>query len=101
MKDPKAIEYAEKAFKLAPEQPAVMDTLGVMLVDKGDAERGVELLQKASNQAPQNAMIRFNLAKALVKTGKKDEAKKELDELAKLGDKFPAHAEAEKLRQSL
>ena len=29
------------------------------------------------------------------------EAKKELDELAKLGDKFPAHAEAEKLRQSL
>ena len=101
IKDPKAIEYAEKAYKLAPEQPAVMDTLGAMLVEKGDAARGVDLLRKASSQAPQNAMIRFNLAKALAKTGKKDEARKELDELAKLGDKFPEQAAVEKLRQSL
>lgn len=101
IKDPTAIEYAEKAFKLAPEQPAVMDTLGVMLVDKGDAARGTELLKKAVSLVPQNAMIRFNLAKALVKTGKKDEAKQELDELAKLGDKFPAQSEVEKIRQSL
>lgn len=101
LKDPKAIDYAEKAYKLAPEQAAVMDTLGVMLVEKGDAARGVELLQMASKQAPQNSMIRFNLAKALVKTGKKDEAKKELDELAKLGDKFAEQAEVTKMLQSL
>jgi predicted Zn-dependent protease len=36
MKDPKAIEYAEKANKLAPNQPALMDTLAVLLMDKGD-----------------------------------------------------------------
>lgn len=101
LKDPKAIDYAEKAYKLAPEQAAVMDTLGVMLVEKGDAGRGVELLEKASKQAPQNSMIRFNLAKALVKTGKKDEAKKELDELAKLGEKFAEQAEVAKMLQSL
>jgi len=99
--DPRAIEYAERAHKLVPEQPAVMDTLGVMLVEKGDTERGVELLRKASNQVPQNSMIRLNLAKALVKTGKKEDAKKELDELSKLGEKFPAQAEVEKLRKSL
>jgi predicted Zn-dependent protease len=29
LKDPKAIEYAEKANKLAPDQPALMDTLAV------------------------------------------------------------------------
>jgi len=101
LKDPKAIDYAEKAYKLAPDQAAVMDTLGVMLVEKGDAARGVELLQTASKQAPQNSMIRFNFAKALVKTGKKDEAKKELDELAKLGDKFAEQAEVTKMLQSL
>ena len=101
MKDPSAIEYAEKAYKLAPEQPAVMDTLGVMLVEKGDASRGLELLRGASSKAPQNSMIRFNLAKALVKSGKKDEAKKELDELARLGDKFPAQAEVGRMLQSL
>lgn len=101
IKDPQAIEFAEKAFKLAPEQPAVIDTLGVMLVDKGDTARGIELLRKASSQAPQNSMIRLNLAKALIKTGKKDEAKKELDELAKLGEKFAAHAEVAKMLQGL
>jgi putative PEP-CTERM system TPR-repeat lipoprotein len=100
-KDPKAIEYAEKANKLAPDQPALMDTLGVLLVDKGETARGLELLQKAVSLAPQSAAIRFNLAKSLVKAGKKDEAKKELDELAKLGEKFPEQAEVAKLLQKL
>ena len=101
IKDPKAIEYAEKAFKLAPDQAAIVDTLGGLLVDKGDLARGVELLQKAVSLAPQAAPIRLNLAKALVKAGKKDEAKKELDELAKLGEKFPAQAEVTALLKSL
>jgi len=101
IKDPKAIEYAEKAYKLAPEQAAIVDTLGGLLVEKGDMARGLELLQKAVSLAPQAAVIRLNLAKALVKAGKKDEAKKELDELAKLGDKFPAQAEVDKLLKSL
>lgn len=101
IKDPKAIEYAEKAYKLAPEQPAILDTLGWLLVEKGETARGVELLQKASSLAPKNAMIRLNLAKSLVKAGNKAEARKELDELAKLGDKFPAQAEVARLLQSL
>jgi len=100
-KDPKAIEYAEKAYKLAPDQAAIIDTLGGLLIEKGDTARGVELLQKASSLAPQSALIRFNLAKALIAAGKKDEAKKQLDELAKLGEKFPAQAEVGKLLQSL
>jgi hypothetical protein len=33
------------------------------------------------------------LAKIYVKGGKKDLARKELDELTQLGDKFPAHDE--------
>lgn len=101
IKDPKAIDYAEKAYKLGPDQPAVIDTLGRLLVEKGDVPRGLELLQKAVSLAPQSPQIRLNLAQALVKAGKKTEAKKELDELAKLGDKFPAQAEVAKSLQSL
>lgn len=100
-KDPKAIEYAEKANKLAPDQPAYIDTLGVLLVEKGDVVRGLDLLQKASGLAPQSSLIRFNFAKALLKAGKKGEAKKELEALAKLGEKFPAQAEVTKLLQGL
>ncbi len=100
-KDPKAVEYAEKANSLAPDQPALMDTLGVLLVDKGETARGLELLQKAISLAPKNAEIRFNYAKALLKAGKKSEAKTELDELAKVGEKFPEQAEVTKLLKGL
>ena len=72
--DPKAIEYAEKALSLSPDNPAIMDTLGVMLVDKGDATRGIEMLRKAANMPPQIPGIRLNLAKSLIKTGQKPAA---------------------------
>lgn len=101
LKDPQALEYAQKAYALAPNQPAIMDTLGVLLVEKGETERGVELLQKAIGGAPNAASIRLNLAKALLAAGKKDAAKKELDQLARLGDKFPAQAEVSRLMQGL
>jgi len=100
-KDPKAIEYAEMANKLAPEQPEYMDTLGVLLVAKGERGQGIALLKKAVALAPQQATIRLNLAKALVQNGDKAEAKKELDELAKIGDKFPAQKEVEELLKGL
>lgn len=101
LKDPKALEYAELANKLTPNQPAIMDTLGTLLVERGDTARGLELLHKASELAPQAGSIRLNLAKGLIKVGKKEAAKKELDELAKLGEKFPDQGEVEKLKQAL
>ena len=70
----------------------------MLLVEKGDTARGVELLQKALTIAPNDAGTRLHLAQALIKAGQKDAAKKELDTLAKLGDKFPEHAEVAKLR---
>jgi hypothetical protein len=51
--------------------------------------------------APEAAAIRMNLARALVKAGQKDAARKELDELGKLGDKFAGQAEVAQLRQGL
>ncbi len=101
MKDPKAIEYAEKANRLSPNQPALMDTLAVLLVDKGDHARGLELFQKALELAPQATQIRFNYARALIKAGQKSEARKQLDELAKLGDKFPGQAAVAELMKQL
>jgi putative PEP-CTERM system TPR-repeat lipoprotein len=101
LKDPKAIEHAEQANKLAPNQPAIMDTLGTLLVENGDAVRGVQLLQKASAMAPQVGAIRLNLARGLIKVGQKNAARKELDELAKLGDKFAGQAEVAQLKQGL
>ena len=100
-KDPKALEYAEKAYKLASEQPSVADTLGSLLVAKGDVSRGVELLKKAGSSAPKDQMIQLNLAKGLIKAGDKAEAKKLLEELAASGEKFAAQNEVKDLLRNL
>ena len=101
MKSPKAIEYAEKANKLAPNQPALMDTLAMLMADKGDTAGAITLLRKALEISPQAAPLRLNLARVLISAGKKDEARSELDTLAKLGDKFPEQNEVTRLQKSL
>jgi putative PEP-CTERM system TPR-repeat lipoprotein len=101
VKSPKAIEYAEKANQLAPDQPAFMDTLAMLLADNGETAKAIELLKKAFAASPQASSIQLNLAKVLISAGKKSDARKELEALAKLGDKFSAHAEVDQLLKSL
>lgn len=67
----------------------------------GDIVRGLELLRQAVGLAPQQHAIRLNYARALIKAGKSAEARKELAELARLGDGFPAQAEVERLMKGL
>jgi putative PEP-CTERM system TPR-repeat lipoprotein len=100
-KSPKAIEYAEKANQLAPNQPALMDTLAMLLAAKGEPAKAIDLLRRALVIAPQAAPIQLNLAKTLIGAGKKDEARKELEALAKLGDKFPGQDEVSRLQKEL
>lgn len=101
LKRESAIAYAEKANTLAPNQPAFMDTLAMLLSEKGDYAKAAELQNKALALQPSNALFKFNLAKIHIKGGKKDLARKELDELAKLADKFPAQAEVANLLKGL
>lgn len=98
---PRAIEFAEKANQLAPNQPAFMDTLAMLLAEKGESAKAIELLRKAMALSPQAASIQLNLAKVLIATGKKEEARKELEALAKLGEKFPEQAEVSRLLKAL
>ncbi|WP_291995076.1 XrtA/PEP-CTERM system TPR-repeat protein PrsT [Candidatus Accumulibacter sp. ACC003] len=95
--DPMALDYAERASRLAPDDPNTLDTLGWLLVERGDLVRGTEILRRASAAAPNAANLRFNLAKALIKSGDPTGARRELEVLAKLGDSFREHAEVRKL----
>ena len=100
--DARAVAAAEQAYKLAPQHPVVMDTLGWVLVEQGQAARGLTLLQKASAAAPEARDIRLHLAQALAKTGDKAGARKELETLLS-GDKPFAQADEARalLRQML
>jgi Flp pilus assembly protein TadD len=100
-KDPRALATAEQAFKVTGDSPAVMDTLGWMLVEQGNTGRGVPLLQKAVTLSPQDGDIRYHLAAGLSKAGDKAGAKKELDKLLAENTQFPQLDAARSLRSTL
>lgn len=93
--------YAERAIALAPDQAEPMDTLAMLLSEKGDYAKALEWQNKALARQPENPSLRLNLAKIHLKGGNKDLARKELDALAKLGDKFPRQVEVARLLSGL
>jgi putative PEP-CTERM system TPR-repeat lipoprotein len=99
--DPRALPTAEQAFKVTGNSPAVMDTLGWLLVEQGNTGRGVPLLQKAATLSPKDGDIRYHLAAGLSKAGDKAAAKKELDKLLAENAQFTQLDAARSLRSTL
>ena len=102
--DKRAKEIGEKALAAAPQSPAVMDTLGWILVQTDDPNRGLDLLKKAADAAPNQGDIRYHMAAGLQRTGRSDDARKELEKLLASGDElqnFSTKADAEALLKQL
>ena len=91
--DPRALGYAQRAVQIAPQNAAALDTLGSLLIAAGDAENGVEYLGRAKALAPDRSDIRLNYAKGLIKAGKRDAARSELEALQAVPDAFAGKAE--------
>jgi len=101
LKDPGAVGVAEKAARLAPGSPAVADTYGWLLLESGETKRGTEILGRASKAAPNTHEIRLHYAKALIKSGDKAAARKELEAIAALTGESAHKAEAAELLKQL
>lgn len=99
--DPKAIGYAERAARLAPNNAAVLDTLGMLLAARGETDKALAHLQRARALAPNRGDIRLNYAKVLAKAGRRDNAKTELEALLAVKEDFPGKEEAAALLRSL
>lgn len=99
-KDPRALGTAEQALKLAPDNPAIQDTIGWLLVEQGKSARGLEFLGKAAAAAPKAGMIRYHHAVALARSGNRAQARHELEFVLREFPELPA-AEADAARQLL
>jgi tetratricopeptide (TPR) repeat protein len=63
-KDPRALEYAKKAYDMAPNTAPIVDTYGWILVEKGELAKGIELLSKAVQLDPESKEIADHLREA-------------------------------------
>ncbi|HLO63669.1 MAG TPA: XrtA/PEP-CTERM system TPR-repeat protein PrsT, partial [Azonexus sp.] len=101
MSDPAAQEMAERAVKLSPNSAIYADTLGWILVGKGQIEPGLRYLREARLRSPESAEIRFHLAYALSKIGRKEEAKEELNAALRESGRLANNLPLAQLRKEL
>ena len=101
LSDKRALGFAEQALKLKPDNPAIMDTAGWILVQQGQAERGAKLLQQALSKMPNAAEIRYHLAVAYTKLGDDARAEKELQSVLATNAAFHQRQKAKTLLAQL
>lgn len=99
--DPRALDTAREALQLAEDNPYVRDTLGWILLERGDLDGALAQLGPASRGAPGSGTVRYHHGVALLRSGNRDAARTELKAAVDTGQPFPEMAEARRLLAGL
>ncbi len=99
--DQRALPTARRAYELAPTTAAVGDTYGWLLLQNGDSELAMPILDKAASAAPDARDIQYHRAVALARTGRTNTAREVLSSALADGAKFADRESAEELLASL
>ncbi|GBL45331.1 TPR domain protein [Sulfuriferula multivorans] len=99
--DARALDYAERAYKLAPDNTAVMDTLAEILMTRGQTGRAIQLFRQALSKSPDSTEIEYHYIQALAKSGDTARARSELERLLASGAAFSHESEARTLLKQL
>jgi putative PEP-CTERM system TPR-repeat lipoprotein len=98
--DARALPVARQAAALAPNSPAVIDTLGWILVNQGQYAEAVTVLRSAAG-ASKDAEIGYHYGVALAKSGAVDDSRRVIEEALRQTGPFPSRADAERLLKEL
>jgi Flp pilus assembly protein TadD len=93
-----ALSAAKKAYELAPNVPAVVDTLGFVHYKRREYELAEPLLRKAAETAATNAAIQYHLGMTYYSLGKLEDAGSALRRALQLDERLP---EADEIRRVL
>ena len=63
-----------KAHTLAPQDAAITDSLGWVLVERGDIKMGMSMLEKAAEEVPEDPEVNYHLGEAYWQDGRHIEA---------------------------
>jgi Flp pilus assembly protein TadD len=96
-----SLAMAQQANAAAPGTAAFMDTLALALAADGQFDKAVAVQRSAIEKASGAPGLRVNLARIYIQAGDKTQARKELEAVRALGDKFKGQAEVTRLLDSL
>ncbi len=96
-----AESLARRAYAIAPDNGAVADTLGWVLVQAGEFGEARDLLAKAVAALPDERSVRYHYATALHRAGDHAGARQHLERALAGNTNFKERAQAQKLAQEL
>jgi predicted Zn-dependent protease len=90
------LPFAEKVVRLKPKEFAARNALGRILLETGDVEGAIRELEEGVRLAPDSPEMRYVLARAYTRGGRKDDAAREHTEFLRL-DKLRRELKGEPL----
>ncbi|MGM0613954.1 MAG: tetratricopeptide repeat protein [Pseudomonadota bacterium] len=90
----------ERAYELAPDDPAVLDSMGWVYYRQGEPQRALDWLERAFAAMPEQE-IAAHLAEVLHELGRSEEARELIDNLMRQTSEHPAIDELLERRPSL
>jgi tetratricopeptide (TPR) repeat protein len=92
----KALQLAQTAKEMLPEDPRISDTLGWILSKRGVHQRAPTLFKESAAKLPDNPEVQYHLGLAYLKTGEKENARSTLAAAVRSPGNFPGKEEARK-----
>lgn len=99
--DPGAVAMARRAAELAPNNPAVLDTLAGALAASRRFDEALAVHKRALDLSPGSHDLRLSYAGLALKAGRLDVARAEVERLRALGTAYGRQADVEKLGRGL
>lgn len=96
-RDPGALATAERARKLAPYLPAVIDTTAAALAASGQVEAAIARQTEALTLSPKSVPMRLRLAQLQAEAGQTEKAREETRRVLAMQPRDPERAAAQKL----
>ena len=97
----KALQLAQAAREVAPNDPRIADTLGWILYKRGVYQRALALLRESADKLPRNPVVQYHLGMAAHKTGDTETARKALTAAVNTPEPFAGKDEAQAALSSL
>lgn len=93
----RALQFAQTAKELAPDEPHISDTLGWIFYKRGVYQGALTLLKESASKLPENPEVQYHLGMAYWKVGDKEQAKQVLRLAATSPTNYVGKDEAKKV----